>query len=181
MGRIITLLDVQPGNKILEAGTGSGSMTLYLARSVGAEGEVWSYDLREEFHETAKELINQWPLEAKSIKLNCASVDTCEAGEQYFDGIFLDLLNPEQVLGKLQHLVKDGKPVVLLLLHITQVFDLIKYINENNLNFQVEKTVEVAERLWYIDPPKCRPQSFGSSRHSGFLVQLIKSNKIIEL
>lgn len=181
LGRIVSLLDIQPGNKILEAGTGSGSMTLYLARAVGVEGEVWSYEIREEFHNIAKKLINQWPLESKSIKLFSGSVDTCDAEERYFDGIFLDLLNPELVLGNIQHLIKEGKPVVLLLLHITQVCDLIEYINTNNLNFQVEKTIEVSERSWFIDLPKCRPQSYGSSKHTGFLVQLIKTNKTVQL
>src|SRR4030095_3314226 len=49
VGAILVGADVFPGARVLEAGTGSGSLTLALCRATGPEGRVVSYDLRPEF------------------------------------------------------------------------------------------------------------------------------------
>jgi tRNA (adenine57-N1/adenine58-N1)-methyltransferase len=49
VGAILVGADVFPGARVLEAGTGSGSLTLALCRATGPEGRVVSYDLRREF------------------------------------------------------------------------------------------------------------------------------------
>src|SRR4030095_12990819 len=49
LGAILIGADVFPGARVLEAGTGSGSLTLALCRATGPEGGWWSYDLRREF------------------------------------------------------------------------------------------------------------------------------------
>ena len=53
LGAILMWADVDPGARVLEAGTGSGSLTLALCRAVGSEGRVVSYELRPEFHAKA--------------------------------------------------------------------------------------------------------------------------------
>ena len=47
---ILMQADISPGSQILEAGTGSGALTIALCRAAGPEGRVVSYERREEFH-----------------------------------------------------------------------------------------------------------------------------------
>src|SRR5438309_11487213 len=60
LGAILVHADVFPGVSVLEAGTGSGALTLTLARAVGPQGRVVSYELREDFHRTAVENIRSF-------------------------------------------------------------------------------------------------------------------------
>ena len=46
--------DVYPGARVLEAGTGSGALTIALCRAVGEQGRVVSYELREEHRAQAQ-------------------------------------------------------------------------------------------------------------------------------
>jgi len=53
LGPIVTYADVYPGARVLEAGTGSGALTIALCRAVGTDGSIVSYELREEHHSQA--------------------------------------------------------------------------------------------------------------------------------
>ncbi len=54
LGAILVAADIYPGARVLEAGAGTGALTLAALRAVGPSGEVISYELREEFLEAAK-------------------------------------------------------------------------------------------------------------------------------
>lgn len=176
MGRISTLMDLQPGDRVLEAGTGTGCMTLHLARCVGPSGEVWSYEKRNDFHRNAKHEISFWNSENQSIKLFQGSLEECDAQDEHFDSLFLDLSDTGHFLEKSLRFVKKGSSIVILLLHTSQVCDLNKFIKENDIKVHWESVLELSERTWVVDYPKCRPKSFEASVHTGFLVHLIKAN-----
>ncbi|ORZ18987.1 S-adenosyl-L-methionine-dependent methyltransferase [Absidia repens] len=57
---IVQLLDAAPGHRILEAGTGNGSLTLHLARAVAGGGHVDTVDLRESHSKTAQKHIERF-------------------------------------------------------------------------------------------------------------------------
>src|SRR5467141_4871899 len=57
LGAILVGADIHPGARVLEAGTGTGALTLALLRAVGPSGEVVSYELREEFLELARRAV----------------------------------------------------------------------------------------------------------------------------
>src|SRR5437868_8085202 len=54
LGAIMVGADIYPGARVLEAGTGTGALTLAALRAVGERGSVVSYEVREEFLEAAK-------------------------------------------------------------------------------------------------------------------------------
>ena len=56
---IVTMADIFPGARVVEAGAGSGSLTIYLLRAVGPEGHLGSYELREDFAEIARRNVEQ--------------------------------------------------------------------------------------------------------------------------
>src|SRR3977135_568712 len=59
LGAILVGADIHPGARVIEAGTGTGALTLAVLRSVGPSGLVVSYELREEFLEAAKRGITE--------------------------------------------------------------------------------------------------------------------------
>lgn len=178
MGRISTLMDVRPGDRVLEAGTGTGCMTLHLARCVGRDGEVWSFEKRSDFHRSAKNEISQWALESSSIKLFQGDlVENCTVEDGFFDSMFLDLSDTGPVLEKTLRFVKNGGSIVILLLQTTQMSELERYIRENDLDAHWETVVELSERTWVVKDPICRPKSFETSVHTGFLIHLVKANR----
>src|SRR6266849_7543205 len=59
LGAILVGADIYPGARVLEAGTGTGALTLALLRAVGPDGTVVSDELREEFLEAARRGITE--------------------------------------------------------------------------------------------------------------------------
>ena len=51
--QILSLADIFPGARVVEAGVGSGALSLHLLRAVGERGELLSFERREEFAEIA--------------------------------------------------------------------------------------------------------------------------------
>src|SRR5690606_10090098 len=60
IAQIITFGDIYPGARVVEAGAGSGALTNWLLRSVGPEGHVHSWELREDFAEIARQNVEGW-------------------------------------------------------------------------------------------------------------------------
>ena len=53
LGPIMVYADIYPGARVLEAGTGSGALTIALCRATGPEGRVVSYELRSDHRDQA--------------------------------------------------------------------------------------------------------------------------------
>ncbi|MDR5683506.1 MAG: tRNA (adenine-N1)-methyltransferase [Armatimonadota bacterium] len=53
LAQILMAADVYPGATVVEAGTGSGSLTMALLRAVGPQGKVFTYDVRADFQRRA--------------------------------------------------------------------------------------------------------------------------------
>ncbi|XP_064484628.1 tRNA (adenine(58)-N(1))-methyltransferase catalytic subunit TRMT61A-like [Ornithodoros turicata] len=91
-------LDLKPGSIVCEAGTGSGSMTHALARTIGPSGHVHTFD----FHEHRAELARREFEEHAMTKVVTASHrDVCEDGfglQDVADAVFLDLPHPWKVI-----------------------------------------------------------------------------------
>ena len=56
-GAILIWADIRPGDVVVEAGTGSGALTMALARAVGATGKVISYEARHDHAALARKRI----------------------------------------------------------------------------------------------------------------------------
>ncbi len=100
-GVITALLSITSGSRVLEAGTGSGGMTLFLAE-LGAR--VFSYEAKEEFFEKAKENLSEY----KNVKLFNKDVKEAKHKKESFDAVFLDLKSPASVISIVKPFLKKG-------------------------------------------------------------------------
>ena len=51
--QIVTMADIFPGARVVEAGVGSGALSLSLLRAVGDTGELYSFERRADFADIA--------------------------------------------------------------------------------------------------------------------------------
>ena len=159
--------DIFPGARVLEAGTGSGSLTLALCRATGPEGRVVSYDLRPEFQAQAARNIEgffgklpDW-LELREGDLG----EVAETGETY-DRAILDLPEPWGTLQALSRVLVPGGIVCGYLPTTIQVQQLV--IALEGAGYEHLETFEVLHRSWHVTARSVRPDH-RMVAHTGFL------------
>ena len=106
IGFILITMGIGPGQKVLEAGTGSGSMTIAMAYAVGVQGCIVSYEQREEMQNLARKNINRTGLASRvDFKLR----DIQEGfDETDADAFFLDVPNPYDYISQVRAALKPG-------------------------------------------------------------------------
>jgi tRNA (adenine57-N1/adenine58-N1)-methyltransferase len=175
-GQILVLADIFDGAKVLECGTGSGALTLYLLRYVGKEGKVFSIDAREDMIKVAQKNIEdffQKPIgEIKNLVLK--KEDLKDFKEKDFDRIILDLPNPWDYLDKIKKILKEGGILACWLPTVLQIFNLVdKVQNEFKKDFDLEGIFETLQREWQKEGKSLRPKD-QMVAHTGFLIILRK-------
>ena len=102
---IILNCSIESGNTVLEAGIGSGSLTIALASAVGPNGQVISYDKREDFIEHAMKNLRTSALD-KYVKTHIKDV-TKGIAEKDLDAVILDMPDPWNAVS---HVYKSLRP-----------------------------------------------------------------------
>src|SRR5438034_5510066 len=108
LGAILVGADIHPGARVLEAGTGTGALTLAALRAVGPEGAVVSYEAREEFLEAANRAIVD-TLGALPPNLTLKLGDVYQGvDERDMDRVLLDLPEPWQAAPAAKSALRPG-------------------------------------------------------------------------
>ena len=164
IGEIVAHCGIGRDTKVVDAGTGTGTLALMLGR---ISENVTSYERNRETFEIAKE--NALMLD---VKIEIKNKDITEGiDETNVDVITLDLLSPEHILGHARESLKSGGFLVAYLPNINQVQHLV--LEAQKTSFLMERVLECIEREWIVEEKRLRPknQMLG---HTGFLVFLRK-------
>jgi tRNA (adenine57-N1/adenine58-N1)-methyltransferase len=146
------MLDVHPGCKVVESGTGSGCMTLALARAVNPSGHVYSYEFNAVRAQKAQEEFNKLrvgDLISVTCRDVCGKYSTEQGGfsgldDNSIDAIFLDLPEPWLALDHAHKILKPGKGICCYSPCIEQVMQTLQKLRA--LNFHSIKMIEVRQR-----------------------------------
>lgn len=168
---IVTWLDLAPGERVLEAGSGSGGLALFLARAVGPEGRVVSYERRADFHARARANVEAWG--TTNVDFRLGDLAEAELEPESFDGVALDVMEPWTIMDRASEALKTGRHLVLYLPNITQVVQAVEEARARKLPLELRRIVEVGHREWDVRPPVAHPH-FRQVGHTAFLVQFTK-------
>src|SRR3972149_3158398 len=165
IGFILVTMGVGPGQKVMEAGTGSGSMTTALAYAVGPEGRVISYEVKQDVQNLARKNLTRFGLDSRvDFKLR----DIAEGfDETAADSFFLDVPNPYDYIAQVRAALKPGGFLCCLIPTFNQVEKTLQALRQDKFAF-----VEVCElllRYYKPEPSRIRPTD-RMVAHTGFLV-----------
>ena len=170
VGLILVHADIHPGARVLEAGTGSGSLTLALVRAVGPEGRVLSYEAREDHHARAAANIEAWfqSLGGKPENLELRIGDVFEdVGDETFDRVVLDLPEPWRAVGTTTEALVPGGILCCYLPTVPQVSQTVEAMR--GAGFGLIETLEGLVRTWNVEGQSVRPDH-RMVAHTGFLI-----------
>jgi tRNA (adenine57-N1/adenine58-N1)-methyltransferase catalytic subunit len=165
IGFILLTMGIGPGQKVLEAGTGSGSMTIALAYAVGAEGRIVSYEQREEMQKLARKNISRTGL-ASRVDFKLRDI---QAGFDETDGdaLFLDVPNPYDYIQQVRAALKPGGFFGSIVPTVNQAETLLRALRRNRFAFL--EMCEILLRYYKPEPDRLRPTD-RMVAHTGFLV-----------
>lgn|SRR5574341_42281 len=165
IGFILVTLGIGPGKKALEAGTGSGSMTIAMAYMVGAEGRVISYEVRPDMQNLARKNLERVGLASRvDFKLRdiAQGFDETDA-----DAFFLDVPNPYDYIAQVRAALKPGGYFCSLLPTVNQVEQLLVALRREHFAFI--DVCEILVRYYKAEPTRLRPTD-RMVAHTGFLI-----------
>lgn len=153
IGFILVTMGIGTGQRVLEAGTGSGSMCTALAFSVGPTGRVISYEQRPEMQNLARKNLQRLGLEER-VELKLGNIaDSIE--ETNVDAFFLDVPNPYDYIGQVRAALKPGGFFSSILPTFNQVEKLLYALRRHQFAFI--EVCEVLLRHYKPEPSRLRP------------------------
>lgn len=166
VGYILLKLGVRCGDKIIEAGTGSGSLTLSLAYGVMPYGKVYTYEKREEFSQKAKKNLVMAGIDS-FVEMNVADIEETGFKETNVDSVFLDMRDPVLAIEHAYKALRPGGTLGLLLPTTNQISDAITRM-ENQGYVEIE-ILETFFRRYKVNANRLRPED-RMVGHTGFLI-----------
>ena len=165
---IVGFCDLFPGAHVLEAGAGSGALSISILRAIGDSGKLTSYEERPDFMEIARsnvknyfgDLPSNWDLKVGRV----------ESGEfsSVYDRVIFDMLAPWDVLQTAAQALKPGGVLCCYVATTTQLSRTAEAVRESDL-FSEPESFETLLRNWHHEGLAVRPQH-SMNAHTGFLL-----------
>ncbi|GAA4379171.1 tRNA (adenine-N1)-methyltransferase [Paeniglutamicibacter cryotolerans] len=170
--QIVTMGDIYPGARVVEAGVGSGALSISLLRAVGDAGTLHSIERREEFAEIARgnvETIFGGPHPAWDISIGDYQdvvVQTEEPGS--VDRVVLDMLAPWECVEATATVLAPGGVWINYVATVTQLSRTAEAIRADG-RFTEPEAWESMVRGWHLEGLAVRPDH-RMVAHTGFLM-----------
>lgn len=170
--QIVMQADIFPGATVVEAGVGSGALSLSLLRAVGPEGTLVSFERREDFAEVARANVETFFGETPDTwrivvgDLLDALPDELPSGS--VDRVVLDMLAPWEVMDTVADALTPGGVVLCYIATATQLSRVAEYIRGTGL-FTDPDASETMVRGWHVEGLAVRPDH-RMVAHTGFLL-----------
>ncbi len=162
LGAILFEADIGPGMRVLEAGVGSGALSMTLVR---AGADVVGYELRPDFAQRARSNVVAELGEAASWRVELRDVYE-GIDERQLDRVVLDLPEPWRVLPHAALAMRPGGILCAYLPNINQTAQLRSALGAGP--FGMARTIEVLQRSWHIEDRSVRPDH-RMVGHTGFI------------
>jgi tRNA (adenine57-N1/adenine58-N1)-methyltransferase len=166
IGPILLWGDIGPGQRVLEAGTGPGALTLALLRAVGPGGAVISYEIRAEFIDMARANVHQshgdapqWTVVHADVRAGIAARD--------LDRVVLDLVDPWAALPAVAAALRPGGVLIVYVPTVLQVKQVVDAAPAHGFGaLQIHETLM---RPWHCEGLSLRPEH-RMVAHTGFII-----------
>lgn len=170
--QILALADVFPGATVVEAGVGSGALSLWLLRAIGSEGRLLSFERREEFAEVARANVTAFLGEAPagwSIGIGDLAEELPRSvAPGTVDRVVLDMLAPWECLDAVAEALAPGGVLVCYVATATQLSRVAEAIRDTGL-FTEPSSSETLVRGWHVEGLAVRPDH-RMVAHTAFLI-----------
>jgi len=167
-GQVVAMADIFPGAHVVEAGVGSGALTMSLLRAVGDQGLVHSYERRQEFADIARGNIETFfggPHPAWRITVGDVAAHLDEVA---VDRVVLDLLAPWDCLDAVARALVPGGVLICYVATATQLSRVAEATRDDG-RFTEPQAWESMVRGWHLEGLAVRPQH-RMVGHTGFLI-----------
>ena len=171
-GQIVTMADIYPGARVVEAGVGSGALTCALLRAVGDAGSVRSYERREDFAAIATTNVEMFfggPHPAWHLSVGDLQDELPTLGPATVDRVVLDMLAPWECLDAVAGALLPGGVLIAYVATTTQMSRTVEDLRAHG-NFTEPEAWESMVRGWHVEGLAVRPDH-RMIGHTGFLVR----------
>lgn len=164
---ILGFADIAPGVRVLEAGVGSGALSISLIRAVGERGKVDSFERREEFATVARKNVEMYfGTLPENWSLTLGSVQ--DAVHEKYDRVVLDMLAPWECVEMAATVLEAGGVLLAYVATTTQLSEMAETIKKSEA-FTEPESIETLLRGWHHEGLAVRPQH-RMIGHTGFLI-----------
>ena len=166
---IVGLADIYPGARVLEAGVGSGALTISLLRAVGPSGKVNSIERRADFAENAHSNVSNYFGEIPANwSLSVGDLQD-QNFESEYDRVVLDMLAPWECVDLAARALRPGGVFLAYVATTTQLSVTAEALKDDG-RFTEPESSETIVRGWHHEGLAVRPQQ-RMIAHTGFLIQ----------
>ena len=166
---IVGLADIYPGARVLEAGVGSGALTISLLRAVGPTGKVNSIERRADFAENAHaNVTNYFGGKPSNWSLSVGDLQD-QNFESEYDRVVLDMLAPWECVDLAARALRPGGVFLAYVATTTQLSVTAEALKDDG-RFTEPESSETIVRGWHHEGLAVRPQQ-RMIGHTGFLIQ----------
>ncbi len=166
-GQVVQMADVFPGAHVVEAGVGSGALSLSLLRAVGESGRLSSYERRQDFADIARANVERffggahpaWSISIGSLQDELAETDV--------DRVVLDMLAPWECLDAVARALRPGGVLCCYIATTTQLSTTVEAMRATG-RFTEPAAWESMVRGWHVEGLAVRPEH-RMVGHTGFL------------